>query len=92
MGFNSGFKVLITHGARKTYGTKVVQLHAFFTSATIYGDDRSASRPNKLPPRNDPPTANRWRTVGSDFDLDCGVRRKSLISPRVKPQTIKYTD
>lgn len=76
---------LITNGARKTYGTKLVKLHAFFTSATIYGDDRSASRPDDLPPRKDPPTANRWRTLGRDFDLDIVVRRKSLISPRVNP-------
>lgn len=56
-----------------------------FTSTTIYGDDRSASRPKELPPRKDPPTANRWRTLGRDFDLDSVVRRKSLISPRVNP-------
>ena len=48
--------------------------------------------PTNYPPGKIPLTSNRWRTLGRDFNLDSVVRRKSLISPTVKPQTIKYTE
>jgi hypothetical protein len=55
----------------------------------IYGDDRSASRPDASPsPRKDTLTSNRWRTLGRDFVPDSVARRKT--SYLTCSQTVDY--